>query len=78
MQAQRESPRFIYSRSVDIFRPGWRLVTLGLARALHAAGLAVSPWTVNEPEAMGELIFMGVDSIATNYPDRLRALAPRG
>jgi glycerophosphoryl diester phosphodiesterase len=63
--------------AADSVRPAARLVTPELARGLHAAGLAVSPWTVNETAGMGELISMGVDSIATNYPDRLRALVAR-
>jgi glycerophosphoryl diester phosphodiesterase len=62
----------------DTVRPAWRLVTPDLVRTLHAAGLAVSPWTVNEPEAMGQLVSLRVDSIATNYPDRLRALMASG
>ncbi len=47
------------------------------ALALHEAkalGLAVVPWTVNEPEAMLRLIDAGVDGIITDYPDTLRTL----
>lgn len=34
-------------------------------------GLGMSVWAVNEPEDMRRMIDLGVDSITTNYPDRL-------
>lgn len=42
--------------------------------AAHKAGLAVGTWTANTKNEMKRLIACGVDAIATNYPDRLRAL----
>ena len=42
-----------------------------VARA-HAAGLVVAPWTVDDAERAKELVDMGVDAIASNYPDRIR------
>ena len=45
----------------------------------HAAGLAVVPWTIDDPATMESLIDAGVDGLITNYPDRLRTiLAERG
>jgi len=41
---------------------------------MHAAGLQVGAWTVNEPERMQMLAALGVDAICTDYPDRLRGL----
>lgn len=41
---------------------------------LHAAGLAVSPWTANDEATMRRLIPLGVDSMGTNYPDLLKRL----
>jgi glycerophosphoryl diester phosphodiesterase len=38
----------------------------------HAKGLAVNVWTANEKEHMRLLVHAGVDSIITNYPERLR------
>ena len=40
-------------------------------RALHDSGLAVSAWTVNSRILMRRLISLGVDSIMTNFPNRL-------
>jgi len=59
---------------VEALHPNWNYVDSDLLREAHAAGLSVSTWTVNEPEIMRVLIEMGVDSIATDYPDRLTAV----
>jgi glycerophosphoryl diester phosphodiesterase len=42
--------------------------------AAHKAGLAVSTWTCNTRNEMKRTTTCGVDAIATNFPDRLRAL----
>ena len=39
--------------------------------ALHDSGLAISAWTVNSKILMRRLIAFGVDSIMTNFPNRL-------
>jgi len=40
----------------------------------QALGLAVVPWTVNEPADMDRLVGWGVDGLITDHPDRLRAV----
>ena len=63
-------------RSVaDALHPNWNYVDRELVREAHTAGLALSTWAVNEPKDMRALIEMGVDSIGTDYPDRLVAVA---
>ena len=50
-----------------------------MVREAHEAGMAVIPWTVDDPATMESLIDAGVDGIITDYPDRLRAVvAARG
>ena len=45
----------------------------------HRAGMAVIPWTIDDPATMNHLIDAGVDGIITDYPDRLRSvIAERG
>ncbi len=40
----------------------------------HALGLAVIPWTVNDPKDMATRARAGVDGMITDRPDLLRAL----
>ncbi len=47
------------------------LATRRRVDALHDLGLAVSAWTANAKSTMRRLIARGVESIMTNYPDRL-------
>jgi glycerophosphoryl diester phosphodiesterase len=53
---------------VDIYAPNHLWITAEDVQALHAAGLEVHPWTVNEPEHWERLIEMGVDGIITDDP----------
>ena len=46
-------------------------VTPTLVEKAHRSGILISVWTVDQPEDMKRMIAMGVDSITTNYPDRL-------
>lgn len=43
-----------------------------------AAGLAVFPWTVDDPDRMAELVALGVAGIITNVPDVARAVVDGG
>ena len=51
--------------------PYWAIVSRGLIRRAHRAGLQVIPWTVNYPIHMRSKILDGVDGLITNYPRRL-------
>ena len=42
-----------------------------LVARLHAAGLQVQVWTLNEPEHWATAVALGVDAVITDRPDRL-------
>jgi glycerophosphoryl diester phosphodiesterase len=46
-----------------------RTVTHELVELVHAAGLTINVWTVDDPARIEELGEMGVDGIVTNVPD---------
>lgn len=57
----------------NVISPEHVLVDADLVARAHAAGLAVLPWTVNDPARMVELVEAGVDGIVSDYPDRALA-----
>ena len=58
----------------EALNPWFGLAERGLVEAAHAAGLAVYPYTVDDPERMRALLALGVDGLFTNRPDRLRRI----
>jgi len=58
----------------EALNPEDSLVTAGLVREAHAAGLAVYVFTVDEEAELRRFLELGVDGIFTNHPDRLRAI----
>jgi glycerophosphoryl diester phosphodiesterase len=58
----------------DVYCPDFEFLDERQVRQLHAAGVAVLPWTVNDADDWRRLLDWGVDGITTDYPDRLGAL----
>ncbi|MFP8878942.1 MAG: glycerophosphodiester phosphodiesterase family protein [Myxococcota bacterium] len=58
----------------EAVNPWLGLAEPDLVDAVHAEGLAVYVYTVNEVDDMQRMIARGVDGMFTNFPDRLRAL----
>lgn len=67
------------------YNPSWGALAARpqVVAQLHAAGLAVQPWTVDDPRAWRAMDDLGVDGVITNRPGELvgwqsaRASAPR-
>lgn len=53
----------------SIYSPDYELLDLAQIDAAHALSIRVIPWTVNDAQAMRDLISMGVDGLITDYPD---------
>jgi glycerophosphoryl diester phosphodiesterase len=60
--------------SAEAINPEVRLVDSELVSKAHEAGLAVYPYTEDDPAGMVRLLDAGVDGIITNHPARLLAL----
>lgn len=58
---------------------GLPILTDRLLRAAHEAGMQVHVWTIDDPQAMHDLLNRGVDGIITDRPDVLKdVLISRG
>jgi glycerophosphoryl diester phosphodiesterase len=64
----------IASAEGSFWFPAVRDVTAARVEAARTRGLGVATWTANQPAEMKRLLALGVDSICTDYPDRLRSL----
>jgi glycerophosphoryl diester phosphodiesterase len=67
-------PRLVKAAQCDVWSPFWRNASAARIAQAHALGLAVLPWTVNDPAQMRALVDAGVDGLITDYPDRLLEL----
>ena len=67
-------PKLVQALGAKTWSPHARDLTPALVVEAHALGLAVVPWTVNEPKDMALVLTLGVDGLITDYPDRLRAV----
>ncbi len=70
------SPRF-NSLQVPEESGGITVMTEAFVRAAHERGLAVEPWTINDPEQMRKYIQWGVDGIITDRPDLMLEILGR-
>ncbi len=61
----------------DIYSPEYKLLKPNSVTWLHANGIRVVPWTVNDVDEMNKLIKMKVDGIITDYPDLIMATSDR-
>jgi glycerophosphoryl diester phosphodiesterase len=56
----------------SVYAPDFLFLDERLVRRLHAAGIRVIPWTVNDPADWQVLVEWGVDGITTDFPDQFR------
>jgi len=62
-------PRAVKAAGGKIWAPNQGYLTQAMLSEAHTLGIAVIPWTVNDPAMMTKLIEMGVDGIISDRPD---------
>ncbi len=55
-----------------VLLPQWSYLTGDMVETARKAGLEMMPWVVDDPNVMQTLIWLRVDAITSNYPDRLK------
>jgi glycerophosphoryl diester phosphodiesterase len=62
-------PKAIHAAGGRIWGPDHQFLTSEQLAEARALGIAVIPWTVNDPAMMVKLLEMGVDGIISDRPD---------
>jgi glycerophosphoryl diester phosphodiesterase len=70
----RVDPFDLAENGATIWSPDHAGLTAARLSEAHEAGLAVVPWTVNDPEDAARLIEMGVDGLISDRPDLIMEL----
>ena len=64
-------PARVHAAGGRIWSPDFEMVTPERFAAARKWGMKVTVWTVNEPPDIARMIDLGVDGIASDYPDRV-------
>jgi glycerophosphoryl diester phosphodiesterase len=67
-------PELVHASGARIWSPHYRDIDARLVAEAHALGVAVVPWTVNEPAEMQRVLGLGVDGMISDRPDLLRSV----
>ena len=67
-------PHLIATLGGNIWCPDYKDLTAELIKEAHSYNIKVIPWTVDDTQAMSQLIDWDIDGIITNFPDRLKNL----
>ena len=56
---------------VECYHPEFISLSEEVVEEIHANGIKVNAWTINEEEDIRKMIGLGIDGIISNYPDRV-------
>jgi glycerophosphoryl diester phosphodiesterase len=72
--APQDTAALVRAAGASVYCPEFTFLDALQVAQLHAQGLRVLPWTVNEERDAERLLSWGVDGITTDFPERLQAL----
>jgi glycerophosphoryl diester phosphodiesterase len=67
-------PKAVKAIGARVWSPNALDLNARVVDEAHALGLAVIPWTVNDPKDMVQVLALGVDGMISDRPDLLRAV----
>ena len=67
-------PKMVKAMGVQYWSSEYRDLNPQNIAEAHALGLEVHAWTVNDPDSMKQLLQWSVDSIISDYPNRLQSV----
>jgi glycerophosphoryl diester phosphodiesterase len=70
-EGARSDPELVRAAGGRIWSPDFRSLTPMKLAAAKKMGIWVTVWTVNEPQDISLMMNMGVDGMASDYPDRV-------
>jgi glycerophosphoryl diester phosphodiesterase len=70
-EGERSDPALVHPAGGKIWSPDYQTLTPQRMAAARKGDLKITVWTVNEPADIARMIEMGVDGIASDYPDRV-------
>lgn len=70
-EGEGSDPARVQAAGGKIWSPDYQTLTPRKIAAARKAGMKITVWTVNEPADIARVIDMGVDGIASDYPDRV-------
>ena len=70
-------PARVQAAGGKIWSPDYQMLTPEKIPAARKSGMKITVWTVNEPADIARVIDMGVDGIASDYPDRVIELVKK-
>ena len=72
-EGRRSDPAIVHDAGGKIWSPDFQSVTPEKLAAARKWNMWVTVWTVNEPADIARMIALGVDGMASDYPDRVLA-----
>jgi glycerophosphoryl diester phosphodiesterase len=70
-EGEGSDPALVHAAGGKIWSPDYQTLTPARIAAARKWGMKITVWTVNEPADIARVIDMGVDGIASDYPDRV-------
>jgi len=65
---------YCHRHGITACMPYYCALTPEVVTEMKAYGVAIYPWTVDDPEDMRAVLKLGIDGLLTNRPDRLKAI----